>query len=239
MLELAVTGEGSFVTLTYDDAHLPEDLSVSKEELQRWLKRVRKVASVRYFAVGEYGSRTHRPHYHAVLFGLGPESATGVVSKTWRMGLSHVGSVTLRSVGYVAGYVAKRWTRKVPAVVADRACEFSLMSRHPGIGAVGLERIVAWLHSEQGAVYVARNHDVPQAIRLEGKLYPLGRYLVERLRREVDLPESSPARDVLREERFALELADPLRERRRQAYYERRKVMLDRSLQRRSVNGAS
>lgn len=56
-----------FVTLTY--AEEPVD-GVNKRDLQLFMKRLRKNLSereqnlnLRYFAVAEYGSHTHRPHY--------------------------------------------------------------------------------------------------------------------------------------------------------------------------------
>ena len=54
-----------FVTLTYDEDHLPLDRSVSRREVQLFMKRLRKAISplrVRFFACGEYGERFGRPH---------------------------------------------------------------------------------------------------------------------------------------------------------------------------------
>jgi len=89
-----------FVTLTYDDEHLPRELN--PRDLQLFIKRLRKarglpalheqpkphllaqdsrndkgetVRSLRYLACGEYGEHTERPHYHACLFNCGFEDA--------------------------------------------------------------------------------------------------------------------------------------------------------------------
>lgn len=85
--------ESSFITLTYDSDHIPEDWSVDVEEWKRFAKRLRKRAPVccakdpwrgkraesgcgrdgksfRFFHCGEYGDQNLRPHYHALLFGL-------------------------------------------------------------------------------------------------------------------------------------------------------------------------
>ena len=62
-----------FITLTYDNEHLPADRSVSKREFQLFMKRLRKYFSniqIRFLACGEYGGKTNRPHYHALLFGI-------------------------------------------------------------------------------------------------------------------------------------------------------------------------
>ena len=61
--ELSVTsGDSWFVTLTYDDAHLPVDRRLRKIDLQLFNKRLRKACgSFRFFACGEYGETTKRP----------------------------------------------------------------------------------------------------------------------------------------------------------------------------------
>lgn len=86
MLELQYHDSAYFVTLTYDDAHVPKSyyadpdtgeaftsLTLVKRDFQLFMKRLRKRFSddkIRFFMSGEYGSETFRPHYHAILFGL-------------------------------------------------------------------------------------------------------------------------------------------------------------------------
>nr|WAE43903.1 MAG: replication initiator protein [Microviridae sp.] len=67
--------KASFITLTYDDEHLPPNASLVKNDLQLFFKRLRKSLEpykrkIKYFASGEYGSTTNRPHYHMIVFGL-------------------------------------------------------------------------------------------------------------------------------------------------------------------------
>ena len=58
-----------FVTLTYDDDHLPEYNSLNYKHFQDFMKRLRKSHSgVRFYMCGEYGEDFSRPHYHALLF---------------------------------------------------------------------------------------------------------------------------------------------------------------------------
>ncbi len=76
----------SFLTLTYDDEHLPNPFhrhdphrglthltgTLDRTEFPRFMKRLRKKLAptrVRYFHCGEYGDELERPHYHACLFG--------------------------------------------------------------------------------------------------------------------------------------------------------------------------
>ena len=61
-----------FITLTYDDDHLPEDRGLHHEDFQKFMKRLRKARTgqkIRYFMCGEYGGLNDRPHFHALLFG--------------------------------------------------------------------------------------------------------------------------------------------------------------------------
>lgn len=87
--EASLYSDNNFVTLTYDDDHLPGNLSISKREIQLFNKKLRnRHGKIRYFYTGEYGNicPTHgleigtgptqcrqcnvgRPHYHGILFG--------------------------------------------------------------------------------------------------------------------------------------------------------------------------
>lgn len=107
--ELNYSSQSLYVTLTYDEENFPENGSISKEELQKYIKRLRKRSekALRYFACGEYGELSFRPHYHLIIFGLSYEDAE-IVEKCWTKGFCHIGSVTHESIAYVAGYVQKK-----------------------------------------------------------------------------------------------------------------------------------
>ena len=63
----------SFITLTYNDSHLPLNKTLIKRHLQLFFKRLRKAypnQNIRYYGVGEYGDEGQRPHYHACVFGF-------------------------------------------------------------------------------------------------------------------------------------------------------------------------
>lgn len=70
--ELEYWNKSMFITLTYNDDHLPDKGSLKKKDLQNFFKRLRKNSQrkIKYFASGEYGDTTLRPHYHAIIFGL-------------------------------------------------------------------------------------------------------------------------------------------------------------------------
>ena len=84
--EASLYEDNCFITLTYDDAHLPRDLSLNVAHFQKFMKRLRKrfvpeipsdvvdrdewlsLNGIRFFHCGEYGENFGRPHYHACIF---------------------------------------------------------------------------------------------------------------------------------------------------------------------------
>lgn len=145
-----------FVTLTYDEKHRPTDGSLCKRHLQLFMKRLRKkdsTSKLRYYAVGEYGSKTLRPHYHLLLF----NSCEDLIRKAWvdsngkAVGHVHVGKVTAASVAYVTKYVVQR-----DSYPSGLEKPFALMSRAYGIGGRYLsDQVVEW-HRANDANYVVR-----------------------------------------------------------------------------------
>lgn len=159
--------ESWFLTLTYDDEHLPpaypvdpataEILSVHatlvKDDLQKFFKRLRKNSKqeLRYFASGEYGSQTYRPHYHCLIFGLHLDDLQPIkrnfsgdqyyvsdfIAKCWPYGIHILGQVTWNSAAYVARYTMKKATHGYTKEYYEKAgiqSEFQTMSLRPAIG---------------------------------------------------------------------------------------------------------
>lgn len=140
--------ENVFMTLTYDDDHIPPGRTLVKKDIQDFMKKLRKKVGdgVRFYAAGEYGTQTNRPHYHLVLFGLGlgdpffgdldyyRDELRGHL-KQWPFGFVTVSRATSQRMKYVAKYVTKKITGdKSEAFYHGRTPEFALMSRRPGIG---------------------------------------------------------------------------------------------------------
>lgn len=134
-----------FVTLTYDNEHVPKSsrkfLTLCKRDVQLYFKRLRKRVSVldpeakiKYYAAGEYGSLNWRPHYHLILFNADKLS----IEKAWcdeqgrPIGTVDIGTVTGASVGYTLKYITK--PKRVPCHRNDdRLPEFALMSKGLGV----------------------------------------------------------------------------------------------------------
>lgn len=188
-----------FVTLTYNDEHLPSGGTLVPRDLQLFLKRLRKAISpskLRFYGVGEYGDKTQRPHYHLAVFGV-PISAVHTIADAWSLNgepIGHVvvGTLTFESAGYIAGYVTKKMTNpddpKVRALLGDRHPEFARMSTNPGIGAGAMEDVADVLRTKAGCRELALLGDVPNVLKHGGKSMPLGRYLRGKLRDKLDMP---------------------------------------------------
>lgn len=151
MHEASLFSDNSFLTLTYDDDHLPAGNSLVVSDFQDFMKRLRKSIAprrVRYYHCGEYGEETKRPHYHALLFnhdfsdkkffterGGNRIYTSESLSGLWPFGFSVIGEVTFESAAYVARYILKKVTGdSAPEHYGDRKPEYTTMSRRPGIG---------------------------------------------------------------------------------------------------------
>lgn len=124
-----------FVTLTYNDENLPYHIvskelicdedgfgrydivddfyfpSLAYDDLTLFLKRLRKCLDfkIRYFAVGEYGTRRGRPHWHILFFGLPGSGVYGrLIQEKWNKGFVDVRPFFPETCVYVAGYVQKK-----------------------------------------------------------------------------------------------------------------------------------
>lgn len=123
----------SYITLTYNEEHLPPGRGLVKKDFQDFMKRLRKIVPVgprrcvsqfvRYYHCGEYGDQLGRPHYHALLFGVEfPDKkafkrvrgnmlfTSDILSALWGKGFASIGSVTFQSAAYVARYIMKKQT---------------------------------------------------------------------------------------------------------------------------------
>lgn len=153
--------ENCFITLTYNEEHLPANKSLDVREFQLFMKRLRKKyepKKIRFYACGEYGDNLGRPHYHACLFGhdfedkkiwretknKDPLYRSHELEKLWPYGYSSVGEVTFQSAAYVARYLMKKMNGQIAedhykwidenGEIIKLVPEFTVMSRKPGIG---------------------------------------------------------------------------------------------------------
>ena len=166
MMELQYHEDACFVTLTYNERDVPISYmadpdtglaipvyTLCKAELQKFWKRLRKAlgdVKIRYFACGEYGKDTFRPHYHAIIFGFRPDDLvmyqqndssayfiSAFLDRVWSHGNVIVADVNFDTCAYVARYTAK----KTVGTLGDDfyrkhniEVPFLVMSRRPGLG---------------------------------------------------------------------------------------------------------
>lgn len=152
MLEEQKNAESSyFVTLTYSDEVVPhrsyfdpdscvnrQTLTLVKKDLQDFMKRLRKVVKCRFFACGEYGSTTIRPHYHLCLFiskSIDYNRLHEVIQDKWSFGFIQLAELNENRMAYCAKYLVKGG--KYPEHAEKPFC---LMSRKPGIGESYIEQ---------------------------------------------------------------------------------------------------
>lgn len=205
-----------FITLTYQDimADVNEKgyLCVCKDTVQKWIKRLRKYVEtysesdiqLRYFLVSEYGTDTHRPHYHVILFNFPPDlDIYTAIFKTWRrvpsksfigieevcdsfgavlLGIFDIGDVTSASINYVCKYTLSK--TKVPEGCTPN---FMLCSRRPAIGRNFLE-------NEKMVEYLKRRCD--GCYNDHGVIRALPRYYKDNI---FDEDEKSRVSEIMRE----------------------------------------
>lgn len=189
LLEATQHEQSSFLTLTYKDA--PPELQ--PKDLQDFWKRMRFARGVpfRYFAVGEYGDQTWRPHYHAALFGVSVLEHE-LVEKSWGLGFVMLGDLTPASAAYIGGYVTKKMTARDDSRLEGKHPEFARMSLRPGIGKKAVDAFADALTQDAGARGLAKLPDVPKTIRIGGRQFPLGRYLARAMRAAVGWDPGAP-----------------------------------------------
>lgn len=179
MLELPYHDSAYFVTLTYDDDYVPvheylsnevdpdtgevigepvfePSLSLEPDHVQKFMKRLRRQQDyyygnqdISFYFVGEYGSSTCRPHYHAIIYGLRLDDLqvfrvsdgnttyrSSTLEKLWSFGFSSVGSVTWETCAYCARYMLKKQKGNTAAIYDyfNVYPEFSRCSLKPAIG---------------------------------------------------------------------------------------------------------
>lgn len=142
--------------------------------------RRRSGKGVRYYACGEYGDQTHRPHYHLAIFGEDFSDdrfpwkrsngnqlwRSSRLARLWPHGDADIGDLTFESAAYIARYIMKKINGQKAEDHYRRidkegnpywlTPEFNVMSRRPGIAK-------AWFDQHMSDVYphdhvISRGH---------------------------------------------------------------------------------
>lgn len=189
MHEATLYEDSRFVTMTYDDEHLPAGGTLRPEDFVGFMKRLRwrYGEGIRYFQCGEYGEQFGRPHHHALLFNLRFKDekrfkeedgitlfTSDELDELWGFGQCTIGEVTFETAAYIARYTLKKVVG--PAAEAHygaRVPEYLTMSRRPGLGCGYVER---W----RGEIYRSGRSD---AVISRGRLMRPPRYYDESVRK--------------------------------------------------------
>lgn len=184
--ELGYHDNASFVTLTYSDNNLPDNGSLVKADLQKFVKRLRKNIGdrrIKYFAAGEYGDSTNRPHYHAILFGVGlSEEDKMIVMASWpfcdwtqpSIRKKSFGAAEADSIRYVCQYIDKKYTGEL---------EYEMYTRH---GLVPPFRLLSQGIGERYAIDNRKQIDELGYITVKGIKNSIPRYYINKLDLDVD-----------------------------------------------------
>lgn len=182
--ELKRSTSAIFLTLTYEDEHVPlakvqghttDLMTLDYSHHQKFLKRLRKAAykstqSLKYYAVGEYGENYERPHFHYILFNLeGYQKEELFLSSIWGKGKIDIGTVTAQSMAYVTGYVNKKIIKdKINDI---RLPEKSFMSKGLGENYLTKETTFYYKRKLKGYLSTAGNQKISMPRYYKTKLY--------------------------------------------------------------------
>lgn len=242
MQEAKKSQSAHFITLTYatENVVITKNgyLSLSKTDLQKFFKRLRKAHEsrrtkstqglerkilhrfsnrtwnepIKYYAVGEYGGKFKRPHYHVILF----NAAMELIQDAWALGEVHYGTVTPASVGYTLKYISKGGI--IPQHRNDdRLNEFSLMSK--GLGLNYLTPVMLHWHKRDlsGRMYCNIEN---------GKKIAMPRYYKNKIYNETEkkivafhCAKASVSQELLQQRKAGCFHADPAKRRRNNQRY--------------------
>lgn len=175
--ERRVRGHHSWmVTLTYEDRHLPAHGSLAKQDLRNFFKRMWEEfpkdkeefpdpphGQFRYHAIGEYGSKRGRPHYHVLFFDLRlpdvrhaydrkgrfPVYESMLLKELWPHGRIQIDEMNPNTAQYVCGYITQKLVKKgydletVDQMTGELSSvdpEFQVSSKAPAIGKEWFDR---------------------------------------------------------------------------------------------------
>lgn len=202
----ACGGDSSFVTLTYGDDALPMVYqpeigdwipTLEKSHAKNWLQSVRRKATGlglprRFFMAGEYGSKGGRPHYHVILFGIGPTYQSRFEG-LWTHGFQSWYPASVRAMAYVAKYCLKHGkdpeldllascgsgSTEIPRVTVP---PFRRLSRNPPIGGDLVKKVANALCMKGSPEQLLEAEKMLKGtIRVSGDQYPIDRTIKDAL----------------------------------------------------------
>lgn len=166
LLEAATHDHGIFVTLTFADFGTPSVLR--RVYIKEFTDSIRRNSpSVRFYAVGEYGTKLGRAHFHIHLFSDVP-ILDNHIREAWPYGRIHVGDTEPASLDYVLGYLLKS-SKVIRWPIEKQFPEFRYYSQ--GLGKYALSHLLI------------DGTELPREFKVFGRKWPIGRYLRDRAKK--------------------------------------------------------
>lgn len=208
---LTLTYNPESITIKCDEDGWPIGFTLVKKELMIFQKTIKRAQmrllkkgyqdmKIRYYSVGEYGSKTQRPHYHMVIFNLHEDILIDLANgRFWDKGRIHIGNVKPESCSYVAKYL-------IDAEVLPEGLEkpFTMMSRNPGIGHGYIERMKRWHKNPEG-------EEVRMYSQVNGKKGRLPRYYKDRIFTRIEKELWAQVGQAMADERYIKEIEEILK----------------------------
>lgn len=175
--EQKVSNTAAFITLTYADA--PKSFNghdtLHSKHLTNFWKKLRKAnnssKTIRYYAVGEYGTKYLRPHYHAIVFNINQKilQHNEKLSQIWGHGHVDIAKSEGGSQRYTLGYIMSG-TWQPTQDDDDRQPQFQRQSKNLGIN---------YLTPQIKNYY--RSNKLPCITQKGGQLLKMPRYYKEKI----------------------------------------------------------
>lgn len=152
-----------FLTLTFSDdpgigSYKPFQMFMNR--LRTWNTRQSNALPIRYLGCGEYGKRTGRFHYHALVWNSLEATSRTWQEQLWPLGFAHIGTVTPSSISYTVRYTLKFQEPGREPVQG--------WSKSPPLGGVTMRAL--------GEKYRSQGHVLqgpPSVLRMDGSTYPV------------------------------------------------------------------
>lgn len=204
-----IADTSAFLTLTYDELCLPYSQNglptLKKVDLQEFWKKVRRdiePTKIKYYACGEYGTKSDRPHYHAIVFDLPKnylQNGQRLADK-WGLGHIRVDVCNGATINYVTKYVMKgQWQPQhdqETGLTDDRVPQYAAMSKNLGLSHLTPAMKKYYQRSKVGHV------TLPSGVKLS-----MPRYYREKVynkkERQIIAVESKKVQEAFMEQQFA------------------------------------
>jgi hypothetical protein len=182
--------ESCFITLTIDEEHRNPTHSVDQRDMQLFVKRLRKELEpmkIRIFYCAEYGTKSMREHYHAIIFGYMPEDKkpykrnqqgdmlyiSDTLTRIWGKGHLTIGEFNSSTADYCAKYVTKSYIGKDKenaynwvdenGEIIQRTPPFQSSSKRPGLGSDFYDKYKDQLYAFDQTVIDGKPRSIPKA----------------------------------------------------------------------------